>query len=174
MVTSESFLVRGILMKPDQVKAVAVAMSSTPMWSVLIAVYTQLSPSPLRWRSCSAIHLLTPPLAMSLARPRECVTLCAIVFTPSMCGECTGDLAKEVRDVSTQNKEHILLYSATYSTFSGSVDALCPLNEPSYQRQVLDEGNYCTSQVGSFSLKQWPMSFNLSPCIGGPLCHLTL
>lgn len=51
-----------------------------------------------------------------------------------------GGLAKEVRDVSTQNKD-ILLYSATYCTSSRNALWLCPLDEPSFGRQVFKESD---------------------------------
>lgn len=86
-----------------------------------------------------------PPWQRSLTTERECVTLRAILFAPSACRGEHGGFSKGGQRCVNSKQRHILLCAATDGTFSGSALWLCPLNEPSFGRQVFDEGNFSLS-----------------------------
>lgn len=59
--------------------------------------------------------------------------------------ESTGGFSKGGQICVNSKQRHILLYSATYCTLSGSALWLCPLSEPSFGWQVFDEGDLISS-----------------------------
>lgn len=111
-----------------------------------------------------------PPWQESHTTGRECVTLCAVLFAPSVCRGGAGGFNKRGQRCVNSKQRHILLYSTTYCTFSRSALRLCPLSEPSFGRQVFKERFLRVLLVW----KRRPVRFNLSPCIVVPLCHLAL
>lgn len=145
-----------------------------PLWSV----FTFSSAG----ETFSAFQLLLPlvspaPTLARVSHNQECVTQHAVLFTPCVwSGDHRGFCKAGQRCVNSKQRR-ILLYSAIYCTRSGSALWPCPLREPTYWRQVFDEGYLFSSLVfrlkgvGPWVLTRHPASqvsfvfshFDLSP-----------
>lgn len=117
----------------------------------LCSHHSRIFPFPRSWRSSPACHLLTPPFlpAPALAgvsHNRVCVTV--RYFSHPLCAEeNTGDFAKEVRYVWTQNKDTFHCTLPHTVLYTGSAPGLRPLSEPSFGWQVFKEGHFFTNSV---------------------------
>lgn len=114
-------------------------VSATPLWTVFKAHHGV--PFPSSWRSApppSPPSLPLPPHTLaSLAQPRERVRVRAVLFTPSVCSREHGGFSKGGQRCVNSKQRNTLLYCATYCTFRGRENTLCPLCEPSFSRKVL-------------------------------------
>lgn len=143
---------REILLKLEEIELVPaeIHIYHTPVICVHTTAEFSLSPPQLEVKFC-----LPPPhtslLASScLGRSLTQLSVCNTVryFSHPLCAEeSTGDLAKGVRYVWTQNKDTFYCTLPHTVLYTGSALWLRPLSEPSFGWQVFDDGNLFPSSV---------------------------